>query len=257
MSAVDVVAEVTGSGPPLYLAHGIGSRRGMWQPLVDGLADVATCVAYDQRGHGDSPITPVPFDLDDLVDDLEALRQRLGHERIHVAGHSLGGQIGPRYAQRFPQHTASVVLLSTAAGRTEEDRHKLAAVIARMRDEGIDQVLPTLVDRWFTDDFRLANPDAIERRIAQVLGTPAEIFLCVFDIYGETEMAPWLHEVAAPCLVLTGEHDPGCSPRHNEFIHAELPDSELVILDGLRHSIIVEAPDRVIAPVREFLLRQV
>lgn len=255
MSAIDVVHTITGSGPAVYMAHGIGSRKEMWQPIIDGLSDRFTCVAYDQRGHGASEITPVPFGLDDLVDDLEALRRRLGHDQIHVMGHSLGGQIGPRYAQRFPDQTLSVELLSTAAGRTAEDRSKLAAVIKRMRDEGIDKVLPTLVSRWFTDEFAAAHPDAIDRRIAQVLGTPAEIFLAVFDVYGETEMAPWLNQVAAPCLVLTGEFDPGCSPRHNEFIHGELPNSELVILDGLRHSIIVEAPDRVIAPVREFLLR--
>ncbi len=256
MAAVDVAHTVTGSGPPVYMAHGIGSRKEMWQPIMAGLADRFTCVAYDQRGHGESPITPVPFGLDDLVDDLEALRQKLGHDRIHVMGHSLGGQIGPRYALRHPDSTASVVALSTAAGRTDEDRRKLAAVIQRMRDEGIDQVLPALCDRWFTPAFAEANPDAIERRIAQVLDTPGEQFLCVFDIYGDTEMAPWLHKVSAPCLVLTGEHDPGCSPRHNEFIHGELPDSELVILEGLRHSIIVEAPERVVGPVRAFLARQ-
>ena len=86
--------------------------------------------------------------------------------------------------------------------------------------------------------------------------TPPEVFLSVFDVYGETEMAPWLSQVSVPCLVLTGEFDPGCSPRHNEFIHGELPNSELVILDDLRHSILVEAPERVLGPVRDFLLRQ-
>lgn len=253
MTAIDVAYTVTGSGPPLYMAHGIGSRKEMWQPIVDALSDSFTCVVYDQRGHGKSPVTAVPFGLDDLVDDLETLRERLGHERLHVIGHSLGGQIGPRYAQRFPEQTLSVGLLSTAAGRTDEDNAKLAAVIKRMRDEGIDKVLPTLVNRWFTDEFTAANPAAIKHRIGQVLGTPAEVFLCVFDIYGETEMAPWLHEVTAPCLVLTGEFDPGCSPRHNRFIDGQLPNSELVILDSLRHSIIVEAPDRVVTELRRFL----
>lgn len=257
LDAVEVAHLVAGAGADreaVYLVHGIGSRKEMWAPIVDGLSDVFTCVSYDLRGHGESPIPRVPFTLDQLVDDLEALRRRLGHERIHVVGHSLGGQIGPRYALRFPEHTASVVLLSTAAGRTDEDKAKLAAVIARMRDEGIANVLPTLVSRWYTDEFCEARPDAIEARIDQVVTTPAEVFLSVFDVYGGTEMAPWLNEVEAPCLVLTGEFDLGCSPRHNRFIDSELPNSELVILDNLRHSIIVEAPDRVIAPVREFLL---
>ncbi len=56
--------------------------------------------------------------------------------------------------------------------------------------------------------------------------------------------------------MLTGELDGGCNPRLNRFMADTLPNSELVILEGLKHSILIEAPDRVAAPVRNFLLRQ-
>jgi pimeloyl-ACP methyl ester carboxylesterase len=69
-------------------------------------------------------------------------------------------------------------------------------------------------------------------------------------------MAPWLHEIRCPCLVLTGEFDGGCNPRLNEFIHGELPDSQLVILEGLKHALMIEASDRVLPHLREFLLQQ-
>ncbi len=67
-------------------------------------------------------------------------------------------------------------------------------------------------------------------------------------------MAPWLHEVKCPCLVLTGEFDGACNPRLNRFIHEQLPDSRLVILDGLKHSLLIEASDRVLPQLRDFLL---
>jgi pimeloyl-ACP methyl ester carboxylesterase len=54
---------------------------------------------------------------------------------------------------------------------------------------------------------------------------------------------------------LTGELDGGCSPRLNHFIAGELPQSELVVLDGLKHSILMEAPDRVASPLKTFLLK--
>jgi len=255
MSAIDVSYTVSGEGPPLYMVHGIGSRRVTWDGLLPGLEDHFTCIRYDLRGHGESPIPPVPYSLDDLVDDLEALRMRLGHERIHVIGHSLGGQIGPAYARAHPEHAASVILLSTAAGRTDEDSAKVKGVVAKMRAEGVGPALGALLDRWYTDEFIETRPDAIQNRIDQVLGTPEEVFLSVFDVYAGTEMAPWLHEVTCPCLVMTGEFDGGCNPRLNRFIANELPDAELVILDDLKHSILIEAPDRVAAPVKDFLLR--
>ncbi|MDJ0611710.1 MAG: alpha/beta hydrolase [Kiloniellales bacterium] len=256
MTAVDCAYSVEGEGPALFMVHGIGSRRGAWRPLAGILGRHFTCIGYDLRGHGDSPAPAPPYTLDDLVADLEALRERLGVERAHVIGHSLGGMIGPAYARAHPERVLSLGLLSTAAGRTDEDRAKVRAVIAAMEEKGIRQVLDTLVERWFTDAFLEARPDAVRARLEQVVETPAEVFLSVFRIYAETEMAPWLHEVAAPALVLTGELDGGCNPRLNRFIAGELPNAELAILPGLKHSILIEAPELVAAAVLEFLQRQ-
>ena len=77
-----------------------------------------------------------------------------------------------------------------------------------------------------------------------------------FDIYAETEMAPWLDRVTAPTQIITGELDGGCNPRLNREIHAAMPGSELVILDRLKHAIFIEATDRVLPDVRRFLLAQ-
>lgn len=253
--AVDLSYEITGDGPPLYMVHGIGSRKATWGGLVPNLASHFTCVTSDLRGHGDSPVPATPYALDDMVADLEALRQKLGHEKIHVIGHSLGGMIGPAYARAHPDRILSVGLLSTAAGRTEEDRAKLKAVADAMKQKGVGPVISTLVARWYTDAFIAARPDAIAARIKQVEDTPENVFLSVFDVYSTTEMAPWLHEVTVPCLVLTGEHDGACSPRHNRFMADVLPDSELVILKDLKHSVLIEAPDQVLPHVKAFLLR--
>ena len=63
-------------------------------------------------------------------------------------------------------------------------------------------------------------------------------------------------EIQGRCVIVTGEFDPGCNPRRKRFIATELPDNELVILDGLRHSILVEAPDLVASHVGDFLRRR-
>ena len=256
MAAVAVSYRVEGQGPAVYLVHGIGSRKTTWDELIDGLRDRFTCVSYDLRGHGESPLAPTPYSLDGMVDDLEALRQKLGHAKIHIAGHSLGGMIGPAYARAYPEHTLSVSLLSTAAGRSAEDRAKLRAVGEAMEQNGIVKTLGTFVARWFTDAFIEAHPEVVEARLQQVRDTPADVFLSVFWIYATTEMAPWLHEINCPCLVLTGEFDGACNPRLNRFMHEQLPDSRLVILDGLKHSLMIEASDRVLPHLRAFLLQQ-
>ena len=247
---------VAGEGPALFLIHGIGARRATFDRLVEGLSDRFTCIAYDLRGHGLSPLPAGQFGLDDLVDDLEELRARLGIGQAHFAGHSLGGMIGPRYALRYPDRVLSLGLWSTAAFRTEDDSAKVMGVVKLMREKGIGLVLDTLTARWFTDAFCAARPDVIDWRKRQVMDTDANVFLNVFDIYAETEMAPWLHQVKAPCQIITGALDGGCNPRLNTLIHQALARSELVILDKLKHAIFIEASEVVLPHVRQFLLAQ-
>jgi len=244
---------IEGEGEPLFLIHGIGASRHSFDGLVQHLKPEYRCIGYDLRGHGLSPRPKPPYTLDELVDDLEALRAELGIDRAHFAGHSLGGMIGPAYARKYPQHVLSLGLYSTAAFRSEDDSAKVKRVVAAMRDKGIPQVLETLKDRWFTPEFAARHPDIIARRMQQVIDTDPEVFLSVFDIYAETEMSPWLHGITQPCLVLTGENDGGCNPRLNTQIAAALANSELVILPGLRHAILLEAADQVAPPVLAFL----
>ncbi len=246
---------VEGEGPPLFLIHGIGASRSTFAGLVPYLRSSFRCISYDLRGHGASPVPRPPYRLEDLVEDLEALRAELGIGKAHFAGHSLGGMIGPAYARRYPRHVLSLGLYSTAAFRTADDSAKVKGVVAEMRAKGIAQVLEMLQARWFTPEFAQRRPDVIQRRLQQVLATDPEVFLSVFDIYAETEMSPWLHEIDCPCLVLTGENDGGCSPRLNRQIAAALPNSELVILPVLRHAITLEGSEQVAPPVLDFLNR--
>ncbi len=256
MASVDCSYSIKGVGPAVFFVHGIGARKTSWDEVCKFLEKDFTCISYDLRGHGDSPKGLLPYSLEDLVDDLETLRQKLNIQKIHIVGHSLGGMIGPAYTKSFPENVISVSLISTAAFRTTEDRNKVQSVLESMQEKGISPILSTLTERWFTDQFindRLAD---VEFRLEQVLETDPEVFLDVFRIYAETEMSPWLNKIKHPSLVLTGEYDGGCSPRLNHLIADSLSNSELCILKNYKHSLLIEAPHEVGEKVREFLLNQ-
>ena len=251
--AVDCAYSIEGNGPPIFLVHGIGARRVTWSGLVSDLRPHFTCISYDLRGHGESPGVGKSFGLDELVADLEALRARLNIPQASILGHSLGGMIGPAYARRYPNRVDKLGLFSTAAFRTAEDSAKVRGVVSAMEETSVPAQLDMLVNRWFTDQFQAENPDVVALRKRQVLETDPAVFLNVFHIYAETEMSPWLHEVTAPSLVLTGEMDGGCNPRLNQQIAGALPHSTLVILKGMKHQILMEAPDLVAAETIPFL----
>ncbi len=251
--AIDCEYTVEGTGPPLFLIHGIGAARSGWRFVVPHLTDHFTVVTYDLRGHGASPLPDGEFGLDELVADLERVRERTGIDEAHFAGHSLGGMIGPAYARAFPDRVLSLGLLSTAAFRTADDSAKVWGVVRQMEDRGVANVLPALSNRWFTDDFIAAHPDLVQARLDQVIGTDETVFLNVFRIYAGTEMAPWLHEIDKPCLVLTGENDGGCNPRLNSRIAEALPNAELVILPAYKHALTLEAPEEMAGHIVRFI----
>lgn len=83
-----------------------------------------------------------------------------------------------------------------------------------------------------------------------------EVYINTFAVYAESETSAWLPAIQQPALVLTGAEDVSCGPHLNRQIAAALPHSQLQILPRLRHSILMEAPDRVAPPLLAFLRQQ-
>jgi pimeloyl-ACP methyl ester carboxylesterase len=99
---VDIVFERRGDGPPLVLMHGIGHRRQAWDPVIDILAKERDVIAVDLPGFGASPALPVgtPYTLDSAMTVLTEFFDKLGLDRPHVAGNSLGGLFALEAAER-------------------------------------------------------------------------------------------------------------------------------------------------------------
>ncbi|MEM9278424.1 MAG: alpha/beta hydrolase [Pseudomonadota bacterium] len=253
MDAMDCEYSIDGEGPPLILIHGIGAARDTWRFALPVLKNHFTVVTYDLRGHGASPVPSTTFGMDELVNDLERVRERAGIEQAHFAGHSLGGMIGPAYARQYPQRVLSLGLLSTAAFRTPDDSKKVLGVVEAMERDGIPDILSTLTNRWFTDRFLDNHPDIVDRRLDQVIATNPDVFLNVFRIYATFEMSSWLHEISHPSLVLTGENDGGCPPRLNKVIVQAMQNAELVVLPEYKHSLLLEAGEDVARQLVRFV----
>jgi pimeloyl-ACP methyl ester carboxylesterase len=104
-----------GAGTPLVLLHGIGHHKGAWAPVLDRLATEHDVVALDLPGFGDSPPLPpgMTYSIRAAVDNLRGFFARLGVERPHVAGNSLGGALALELAKAGAARSAT--LLSPAA----------------------------------------------------------------------------------------------------------------------------------------------
>jgi len=105
--------EITGSGPPLVLAAGLGGLGSFWQLQLASLAQRFTVLTYDHRGSGRSTRSPPPYSIDRMTEDALALLDCVGFGAVRFVGHSTGGVIGQCLAHRDPARIERLVLSAT------------------------------------------------------------------------------------------------------------------------------------------------
>ena len=115
---VDVPIRIDGpaDAPPVVLSNSLGTTQRDVGPAGRRRSrERFRVVRYDTRGHGASPVPPGPYSLDDLGGDVLALLDRLGVERAHVGGLSLGGMTGMWLAANAPERVDRLVAVCTSA----------------------------------------------------------------------------------------------------------------------------------------------
>ncbi len=114
--ALHHVDEGPRDAPALVLSGSLGSTLEMWRPQLPALTERFRVVRIDHRGHGGSPVLDGPYVMADLAGDVLALLDRLGLDRVDVAGHSFGGAIAVHLARTAPERVRRLVLLDPAIG---------------------------------------------------------------------------------------------------------------------------------------------
>lgn len=122
-----------GDGPIVLAVHGITANGLSWGVVADQLAGRATVLAPDLAGRAGSRAEPGPYGLGRHADDLIALLDERGLDRVVLAGHSMGGYVAAVAATRHPDRFSRVVLVDGGLGfglppGTDPQQH-LAAVL--------------------------------------------------------------------------------------------------------------------------------
>ena len=242
-------------GAPLVCIHGVGSYLEAWNGVVEPAeGSRSRILTFDLRGHGRSARVKGRYEIDDFVGETLALADHVGFDRFHLAGFSLGGLIAQRLALTHAERLQQLVLLSTVAGRTPEERERGARPACGAAGGEPRSHYDASLSRWLTEDFQAANPELIARLRQRNAENDPDCYAAAYRVLAETDFGGLLDQIRCPTLIATGEDDQGSNPRMATFMHERIAGSQLEILPGLRHSILIEAPDLVAALMRDFLL---
>ena len=267
---MDVAPSGQPNGHTVVLLHGNNFAGFYFGRVIDALRSRGfRVVVPDQIGYGRSSKAVIPYNFHDMARNTRLILQRLRVDRAMVVGHSMGGMLAARFATQYPEMTERLVLYNPIGlvdqrfsrpweSTDEAYTRTLASTWATVR---------AAIVRYVAHDERAWNADFEQYtrvRYAWTLSADWPRLAMVQTLLNQVQYADpvvddWAH-ITAPTLVFGGAEDrlPGSSQLFQErmrYIVATIPNSKatLLLLPGLGHVPHLEAPDRAIPPLVDYL----
>lgn len=257
-----------GSGPVILLVHGVTGSADQWGPVVELLSERFTVVAPDLLGHGRSAKPRGDYSLGAYAAGLRDLIVALGHERVTVVGHSLGGGVAMQFAYQFPERCERLALVASGGLGSEVHPVLRAATLP-----GSELVLPLVSHRRLVA-AGAAIGGALRRvglRIGPDLAELARGYGSLGDEHARHAFLLTLRAVIAPSgqrvsaadrlylaeempvLLVWGRRDRIIPLMHGEAAHRSMPGSTLEVFEASGHFPQLAEPIRFSRVLGEFL----
>lgn len=225
--------------PWLVLSNSLGSALEMWERQVAAFSREYRVLRYDTRGHGRSAVPPRPYAIEHLGRDVLGLLDMLEVERAHYCGLSLGGATGMWLAVNAPQRIERLVLCNTTPWLGPPET--MNARIATLLRDGMPAIVDSILERWFTPEFRTCDPLAVDGIREVLLATPVDGYAGCCEALRDMDQRAALAQVTAPTLVIAGTYDPAPTPAAAREWSSTIPDVRFLELPAAHLSNIAAA----------------
>ncbi|MEU9125184.1 alpha/beta hydrolase [Streptomyces sp. NPDC048506] len=267
----ELAYHVSGTGPPVVCLPG-GPTDSAYLGDLGGLSTHHQLIRLDLRGTGRSaiPKDAASYRCDRLIDDVEALREHLGLERMDLLAHCAGANLATRYVDRHPERVSKLALITpsvnavgltitgdlrreTARLRRDEPWFPVAftaletILAGRATGDCWQAIAPFSYGRWdgAAQVHQAAGDEQMNMQIVAAFGAQG-----AFD--PDTTRTALAH-FTPPVLLLAGEVDLGAPPRTMAEFAALFPHAELVVQAGTGHYPWLDDADRFVATTAAFL----
>jgi pimeloyl-ACP methyl ester carboxylesterase len=267
-----IVGNDGGAGVPILLSDGIGCDGFVWKYLERSLAPERKIIHWHYRGHGR---TPEPRDrrrvsMADCADDLASVLDAAGLEHAALAGHSMGVQVCLEAYRRHRDRVAAMVLMCGGYGnplRTFKGRRTLEALLpwitfAINRAPGIigalwRNVVPTRLAYAIATrtevNAELIRLEDFMPYLEHIARVDLPLFVDMLGHAGRHSAREVLPTIEIPTLIVAGERDGFTPAALSQEMHAVIPGSEMLVVEGGSHTAPIERPHLVNEAVARFL----
>lgn len=258
VNGIELFYDIQGTGEPLLLIAGFMCDHIYWSLLMPSLVKQYQVIRLDNRGIGQSSAPNSPYTIKQMASDTAALLAHLGINSLHVAGHSMGGQIAQELVLAYPEKVCTLMLLSSWA----KGDARFYAVIETWGDlpQTLDlKLYEKVVLPWiFTHEF-YSSPGAIEQIIKMAVNYPFPP--TAHGLYHQSRAIlksntqNLLKNIHCPTLILVGHEDILTPVKFDQELAQGIPHAEQVVLERGGHGFLIESPDAVAQVMLNFLAK--
>jgi pimeloyl-ACP methyl ester carboxylesterase len=259
VNGVDLYYVEAGAGEPLVLVMGFGGDHLSWGFQLNAFAARYRVIAFDNRGSGRSSAPDSPYTTRLMADDAVALMDRLGVDRAHVLGVSLGGMTVQELALAHPDRVRSLQLHCTAA---RPDRYMLALLDNLRAVRGVlgaEGALRAMALWLFAPTTFNERPEFVEMMLHAARTQPYPQSDVGFARQGDAivshDALDRLGAITCPTLVAVGEEDALAPLRFSREIARAIPHAELHTIPAAGHAAFWERPAEFNTLCLEFLTK--
>jgi len=237
----------------VVLVHSLAMDKTFWQPTVSALDGFADALIFDCRGHGASDKPAALYSVELFADDVADLMDHAGWRSAVVAGASMGGCVALAFAANYPERVEALGLFDTTAWYGENAPKAWAERADKALAEGMAALVGFQKTRWFSDGFREANPDVVERAIGVFLENELPAYAATCAMLGNADLRAALPRFDFPCRVAVGTEDYATPPEMARYMADNIPGASLFILEGVRHFTPLEIPSIIAGHLKELV----
>lgn len=243
-----------GDAPWVTLVTGIANDLTLWRAQAEALSRHYRVLRYDLRGQGGSEATSAPYSIALLGADLVGLWNALDIAQSDLVGMGLGGAISLGVAIDHPTRVARLAACCCRARMEPEFAamwHKLAESV---RQGGIEPIVEPTVQRWFSEEFKAANPATLEVVRSMVRGTTRDGYLGLVAAFLGLDLEHRLHLIQARTLFLGGAEDRVGGPEElMRRLAGKVAGAKYAAVPGAAHIANLQNPAGFNARLLEFL----
>jgi len=252
MTTLRLHGRMEGSGSLTVLLHPVGLDGSFWGGLPAALAAKRRVLSLDLAGHGRSPAVARPRPIEAYADDVAAAIREAGGPAA-VVGLSFGGMVAQMVAIRHPDLVSALVPCGCGGTFGDTIRPVLRERGLAAERDGMQAVLETTIERWFTPEFRAdAKVDRVRQRL---LADDVAGWSAGWHAIAGLDATPRLGALRMPVLAIAGERDVATPPVATEATIANaIAGARLTVLPGAPHMMQIETEAAFTEAVAGFLL---